>query len=150
MSDPADRFEVGTGSGAWRAVAGSMAAGALWDLVFGIAILFFDDPAAKLLGLTLPDDRIYYHLCGLLLVLLAGMYALAALDPVRYQGVVAVAAAGRLSGLLFFALRVFPDGPAPFVVVAIVDGVLGLLHGTLLVLARRSGPGRKSSPAAGS
>ena len=65
----------------WPWVARSMAAGAVYDLVFAVSIVFFTVPAAGLLGLELPENLIYLRFNGIFLVLAAGMYVLAAVSP---------------------------------------------------------------------
>jgi hypothetical protein len=120
----------------WRWVAWSMAAGALYDLGFSAAILLFREPAADLLGLPLPRDPVYLGLVGVLLALLAGLYALAAISPERYQGVVLVAAVGRLAGFAYLGVAWLAGRPDAFLTLAIGDLVFALLHATLLVAAR--------------
>jgi hypothetical protein len=122
-----------------RWVARSMAAGAAWDALFGIAILFFDAATARLLGLALPEDPVYLHLVGVLLLLLAALYLLPAANPERYRGVVVVAAGGRLAGFAFLTWVGLerPDGLA-FLLAGAVDLILGVLHGALLVRAQVS------------
>jgi hypothetical protein len=114
-----------------------MAAGAAYDLAFAVAILFFADPAGRLMGLELPPDRVYLRLNGIFLILLAGLYALPALDPRRYQGVVAVAVAGRLLGFVFLGSAWLGGRPLAFLGLALGDLAFSALHGLLLLLARR-------------
>ena len=123
----------------WRRVAYSMGAGALYDLAFAAAILFFPGPAAALLGLSLPADPVYLQLNGVLLVLLAGLYSLPARAPLRYRGVAWIAVAGRFLGFLFF-VRVWIGGHPPvFLALGLGDLGFSLLHGVLLLAARGSG-----------
>ena len=85
----------------WRHVARSMALAALYDFAFAVAILFFTAPASRLLGLALPDDLVYLRFNGVFLLMLAGMYALPAMHPRRYRGVVSVAVIGRFAGFVY-------------------------------------------------
>ena len=126
------------GSRAWRAVGISMAAGAAYDGAFAVAILAFPDLSAEWMGLALPADPVYLNLNGIFLLLLGGIYLVAARDPEGHRGVVAVAAAGRLAGALFFA-KAFADGrPAAFLWLAAGDLAFAVAHAVLLLRARRS------------
>ncbi len=113
-----------------------MACGAVYDLGFAVAILIFTAPAAGFIGLAVPADAVYLKLNGIFLLLLAGLYSLPAAAPRRYAGVVAVAAAGRTLGFLFFA-GIWAAGAAPaFLVLGVVDLIFGAAHAVLL---RRAG-----------
>lgn len=127
---------------AWRALGVSMAAGAIFDAVFAVSILVFTRPAAALLGIAVPPDTVYLGLNGVLLLLLAGVYSLAAWDPVRYQGIAAVAAAGRAGGFLYLTGAWLGGRPPVFLGLAVSDLVFGLIHAVLLLRARR----RHSAP----
>ena len=114
-----------------------MACGAGYDLCFAVAILLFTDPAAALMGLVVPLDPIYLKLNGLFLLLLAALYALPTFAPRRYSGVVAVAAAGRMLGFLFFGAAWLAGAPAVFLVLGTVDLLFGVVHAILLWRATR-------------
>ncbi len=73
---------------AWNRVARSMAGGALYDVVFAVAILFFAEPASRVLRLDVPADPVYFRFVGIFLLLVAGSYLLPARWPQRYEGVV--------------------------------------------------------------
>lgn len=124
----------------WAQVAWSMWAGAAYDLLFAAAILLCDRRAAGWLGIDLPADPTYLHLNGILLILVAALYALAGLWPVRYQGVVAVAAGGRFLGFLFLVGRWWAGAPTAFAALALGDMGFSVLHACLLVRARSGGP----------
>jgi hypothetical protein len=81
----------------------SLVAGALYD--FGVAVLMVAAPQvlSRAFAVPLPGERFYLHLLALLLLMLSGLYLLAARDPRRYSGVVAIAIAGRLVGGVLFA-----------------------------------------------
>ena len=120
----------------WTWVARSMALAAVYDLVFAVAILFVTEPAVRLLRLNLPDDLVYIRFNGVFLLMLAGMYALPAVQPRRYRGIVTVAAIGRFLGFVFLG-RVWLSGAATtFAALALADLFFSLLHGVLLVRAR--------------
>lgn len=125
-------------AGRWRAVALSMAAGAIYDLGFAVAILALTRPAAALLGLEVPDDAVYLRLNGIFLVLLGGLYLLPARAPERYQGVVAVAAGGRALGFAYFVAAWATGRPAAFLGLALADLAFAVAHAVLLARARRS------------
>jgi hypothetical protein len=109
-----------------------MAAGALYDLSFGLAMLFTHEPLARWLALPLPAEPLYVQLSGLLLLVLGALYALPAYDPSRYRGVVAVAGIGRLLGALFLALAWRRRGWPALLGLALGDLALGAVHLWLL------------------
>lgn len=124
--------------GRFRALGWSMAAGAAYDWGFALAILAFPSLAARTLGLALPPDPVYLNLNAVLLLLLGGIYLVAARDPAGHQGVVAVAAAGRLLGAAFLA-RAWAEGrPAAFLWLGAGDLAFAVAHAVLLLRARRS------------
>ena len=106
-----------------------MAAGAVFDGAFALAILGPTHAAASLLGLTVPPDPFYLYLNGLLLLLLAGLYALPALDPRRYHGLAPVSAAGRLLGFGLFFWGWRAGHPTVFLALGAAD--LGIAGATL-------------------
>lgn len=114
-----------------------MTAGVLYDLSFGLAILCIHERLAGWLRLEPPEEPLYLHLSGVLLLLLGGLYALPAIAPARYQGVVAVAAAGRLLGALFLAVAWLQRGWPALLGLALADLAFGCLHLGLLLWARR-------------
>jgi len=120
------------GTARWRLVSLSMWAGALYDLAFAVAILFFGVPAAALLGLDRPADPVYLGLNGVLLALLGSLYLLPAFDPRRYRGVVAVAAAGRLVGFIYLLDAWSGGRPPAFLGLALGDLAFALLHAASL------------------
>lgn len=79
----------------------SLVLGALWDAVFALLLGFVPGPSAKLFELPLPplpEGAFYLWVIGVLLLMLAALYVIAARDPRRYSGVLAVAIGGRLLG----------------------------------------------------
>jgi hypothetical protein len=118
-------------------VAASMALGAAYDAAFAVAILAFTRPAAALLRLPVPADPVYLRLNGVFLLLLAGLYLLPAVDPVRYRGVVVVASAGRTLGFVYLAWAWLEGRPAAFLGVAFLDLAFAVTHAVLLLRARR-------------
>lgn len=126
------------GSRAWRAVGISMAAGAAYDWAFALGILAFPGLSASALGLTLPPDPVYLRLNAILLLLLGGIYLVAASAPERHQGIVAVTAAGRLLGAAFLAQAFSAGRPAAFLWLGLGDLAFAVAHAALLLRARRS------------
>ena len=121
----------------WKVVAAGMAAGAVYDAAFGLGVLAALGTSARLLGLEVPDDPVYVRLVGILLLLVAGLYALPAVDPSRYRGVVAVAAAGRLGGFLFLMAAWSAGRPAAFLGLALGDLAFSVIHAVTLRRAIR-------------
>ena len=115
-----------------------MALAVVYDFVFAIAILFFTVPAARLLRLALPDDLVYMRFNGVFLLMLAGMYALAAMDPRRYRGIVSVAVIGRLAGFVYLGGVWYGGGVATFLGLALADLFFSALHAVLLLRTRSS------------
>lgn len=76
--------------------------GALYDLGFAVLMVAAPGIPAKVFHLPLPGEPFYLWLCAVLLAGLALMYLLAAHDPHRYSGNIAVAILAR--GLGFVAL----------------------------------------------
>ena len=128
----------------WKWVGVSMGVGAGYDLAFAVAILCFGKEAAAILGLTFPSDPVYLRLNGVFLLLLAGLYTLPVVDPLRYRGVVAVAAAGRFLGAVFLGHSWLRGRPPVFLALAIGDLIFGTAHAVFLRLALRgaSAPNR--------
>jgi len=126
-----------THSARWRIVGMALAAGALYDLAFGLAILGFTRPAASLLGLQVPSDPVYLYLNGVLLLILAGVYAAAARMPERYRAVAPLSAAGRVLGcaLLIWAWR--GGRPTAFLALGLTDLALATATGAAWWRARR-------------
>ncbi len=113
-----------------------MALAAVYDLVFATAILFFTAPAARALGLALPDNPVYLRFNGVFLLMLAGMYVLPAMHPRRYRGIVSVAVIGRFAGFVYLGGVWYGGGAATFLGLALADLFFSVLHGVLLVRAR--------------
>lgn len=85
-----------------RVLRWSLLMGALYDLGFAVLMVAAPELPAAWLRLPLPGPAFYLWLCAVLLAMLALLYLLAAHDPHRYSGNIAVAIFGR--GLGFLAL----------------------------------------------
>jgi hypothetical protein len=112
----------------WGSLGRVMALGAAYDFVFAVAILGFTRAAARWLGLAVPEDPVYLALCGVLLTILAGVYAR------RYAGVAPLSAAGRTLGFLLFVWAWRGGRPEAFLALASAD--LALAAVTVLAWAR--------------
>jgi len=110
----------------WRTVGIVLAAGAAYDAGFGVVILAFPRPAAALMGLKVPDDPVYFYLNGILLLLLAGLYAAAARAPERYRAVAPISGAGRVAGCCFFVSMWAGGHPDAFLGLGLADLALGV------------------------
>ncbi len=106
--------------------------GALYDAAFAVLMVTAPGLPARLLRLPLPplpEGAFYLWIMAVLLLMLATLYLLAARDPGRYAGVVAVAAGGRvLGGLAFLAAARGHSGLAGLYPLAAADLGLGLAH----------------------
>jgi hypothetical protein len=108
----------------------SLVAGALYDLLFAVAMVAAPGIPARLLDLPLPGPRFYLWILAVLLAMLAALYLLAAHDPRRYSGVIAVAIGGRLLGALALAAAAALTGPglSGLYALAAADFTLGAAH----------------------
>jgi hypothetical protein len=112
-----------------RLLIASLVVGALYDLGFAVLMVAAPQVPAEAFDLPLPppDGMFYLWVMAVLLTMLAALYLVAARDPRRYSGIIAVAMGGRLLGglvLLAAALRGLP-GLYPM---AAADLVFGLAH----------------------
>ncbi len=131
-SDPRQVTRPGT-----SLLTGSLWAGAVYDVVFGVGILVAPGVVASLLGLPLPDDELYLRFLGVFLLGLAFFYILAAREPVRYRGVAAGAVLVRAMGCAFLAGAVLFFGrPSVFLLLGAADGLFALLHAAGLAGSR--------------
>jgi hypothetical protein len=112
-----------------------LAVGAVYDLLFGAAILAFTRPAAAILGLLVPDDPVYLYLNGVFLVILAAVYGAASRDPGRYPAIAPIAVVGRASGFVLFLWVWRRGGASAFLCLGVADLVLA---GATLVTWRRA------------
>lgn len=105
----------------WRAVGRMLAFGAAFDAAFGVGILAFTRPAARTLRIEVPADPVYLYLNGVLLLLLAGLYAAASREPQRYAAVAPVSAAGRVLGFALFVWAWSGGRPMTFLGLGLAD-----------------------------
>jgi hypothetical protein len=108
---------------------GSLAAGAFYDFAFAVLMVAAPGLPARLLELPLPGERFYLWILAVLLAMLAALYLIAARDPRRYSGIIAVAIAGRVAGAAAFALAALAgQGLSGLYILAAVDLAFGLSH----------------------
>lgn len=119
----------------------SMAAGALYDLCFGIVNLAFPVWASGLLQIPLPAEQIYLRFSGVFLFILALVYMLPVIHPGRYLGVVVVAILGRAAGAVFLvSAALLYDQPPAFLILAGGDLFFACAHAFFLWKAKGGNP----------
>jgi hypothetical protein len=127
-----DRRSGGRRSRLLALLRGSLALGALYDAAFAVLMVAAPRLPARLLRLPLPplpEGAFYLWIMAVLLLMLASFYLLAAREPWRYAGVVAVAIGGRvLGGLAFVAAAWGHPGLTGLYPLAAADLGLGLAH----------------------
>jgi hypothetical protein len=90
----------------------SLVVGAVYDLLFAVAMVAAPGIPARILLLPLPplpQGAFYLWIMATLLLMLACLYLAAAHDPRRYSAVVAVAIGGRILGALAFVIAALRD-----------------------------------------
>lgn len=104
-----------------------LVAGAAFDAAFGLPMLLAPGSAARLLAIELPDEPVWFQLCGVLLLIVACAYVIGARSGMRHA--IAVAAGlGRIAGA-FVLFRAAGRGQgAVFMVAAASDALIGWLH----------------------
>ena len=105
---------------------------AIWSLITGLVLVFFQGAAAGALGAGV-EDQAGQRLVGAHLLMLTPVYLLIAWRPERHQGIFWLPFAGQLA--VFFAVGYgiltgatdFGDGILPVAVAAIFMGLLGFI-----------------------
>jgi hypothetical protein len=105
---------------------------AIWSLITGVVLVFFQGAAAGALGAGVTDQA-GQRLVGAHLLVLTPVYLLIAWHPERYQGILWLPFAGQMA--VFFAVGYgilsgnieFGDGILPVAVAAIFMGLLGFI-----------------------
>lgn len=107
----------------------SLGIGAAYDLLFAAAMVAAPGVPARLFDLPLPGEAFYLWILGVLLAMLAGLYIIAARDPRRYSGIIAMAIGGRvLGGLAFLAAALPRPDLAGLYPLAAMDLAFGASH----------------------
>ena len=95
----------------------------------GIALLFVPERGAGLLGVPVPPEVFHVRLFGVTAFTLGTLYALAALDPVRYRPVVVLAAVMRVAAATLLATSVRANAvPPEYTAFLYVEGPVAVLH----------------------
>lgn len=110
-----------------RRLGSILSIGAVYDLGFGVAILAFARPSGAILGLPIPDERVYLNLNGVFLLILGAIYLAASRAPGRYPAVAPISAAGRVLGFLLFASAWRGGSPSAFLGLGLADLALGIV-----------------------
>lgn len=114
----------------WISLRWSLAAGAVYDVVFAALMVFVPGWLESTFQLPQPGETFYLWLIATFLLMLGTLYALACRDPLRYSGVIDVAIAGRALGAVGFAIAALrePHLAAGLWPVAIGDATFALWH----------------------
>jgi hypothetical protein len=120
----------------WSGVSVALAIGGAYDATFALLMLAFAEPVARLFGLPLPADLVYFKLNAILLLILAALYLAAAREPERYRLVAPLSGAGRVAGFVFFVWAWRGGRPPAFLALGVADLAIGLA--TLAVWRRAS------------
>lgn len=117
----------------------SLAAGAVYDALFGLILLVMPHQLSEILGVPLPEEGFYLWLIALLLGLLAGFYLLPVYDPVAYVGNILLAILGRAAGAVVLALAALVGGEGlhGLYLAALAEALFALAHGVLWWAGRR-------------
>jgi hypothetical protein len=108
----------------------SLVLGALWDAAFALLLAFAPEASAQAFDLPLPplpEAAFYLWILGVVLLMLAAFYVIAARDPRRYSGILAVAIGGRLLGGLVLLVAAARGVPGLYPMAA-ADMAFGLSH----------------------
>ena len=107
----------------------SLAVGGVYDLVLAALMALAPKLTFGLLGLPLPSEPFYLGLLVVLVAMVAGLYLLAAYDPMAYAGNVLVAIGGRLAaGVVMAVAATGREDLAGLYVLAAVDLLFGAVH----------------------
>jgi len=107
----------------------ALIAGALVDLVLGIALLICWRPLLELLGVPVPDNPSYVFLAAVFTITVALVYFVAAAAPYRYHANITIASLSRLGSGVLIAVLVWRGLlPRHIVVLAIAELILAVLH----------------------
>jgi uncharacterized protein YjeT (DUF2065 family) len=107
----------------------SMIFGGIYDIFFGLFILFIPRILAKIIALDMPAEEVYLRLNGLFLIIIGTLYIVYWFKPEKNIILVKIAIGARLSGVLFFFAAYFLYGyPFTFLLLGIADGTWGIIH----------------------
>jgi uncharacterized membrane protein len=115
-----------------RLLIGSLVLGAFYDAAYAVVMVVAPEKPAEAFGLPLPplpEGAFYLWILAVLLLMLAALYLVAARDPRRYSGIIAVAIGGRiLGGLVLLAAALRAPGLPGLYPMAAADLLFGIAH----------------------
>jgi hypothetical protein len=114
-----------------RLLVGSLVLGALYDFGFAVLIAAAPGVPARMFHLPLPplpDGAFYLWILAVLLTMLSALYLMAARDPRRYSGNIAVAIGGRILGGLVLLAAALHAGLPGLYPMAAADLAFGIAH----------------------
>ncbi|HVR97303.1 MAG TPA: hypothetical protein VMW27_11860 [Thermoanaerobaculia bacterium] len=115
-----------------KLLSGSLVLGALYDLAYAVVMLAAPEVPARAFDLPLPplpEGAFYLWILAVLLAMLGALYLVAARDPRRYSGIIAVAIGGRLlGGLVLLAAALRAPGLPGLYPMAAADLAFGIAH----------------------
>ena len=112
----------------------SMQVGALYDLLLGLSIVMILEPLSTILPIPYPAEPFYARVVGVLLVALAGFYAMTAAELDRHIRNVGAAVFARTFGGLYLLIYATLDASVSwfFIVFGTLDLIFALWHTILL------------------
>ena len=106
--------------------------GTFYDGFFGVALFAAPIWTTTLFHLLIPGpgkETLWVTLTGILLIIVASCYFLAARNPSRYLGIVAIAIVGKIWSVGYYLYYVYKLGAPPaFLIYAGLDFVFFFLH----------------------
>lgn len=125
-----------------RALRGSLAAGAVYDLVLGLFILALGPAAMAAVGSPVPGSTFFFRLAALPLFVLPVLYVSAAHAPAvdAFRAPVLWARGGGGAFVLVLTALVRPGAAGVFLAVGAADLVWALVHALLWRAPRRPTP----------
>lgn len=116
----------------------SLVLGVGCDLLLAAVLWLQPALLSRWLVLPLSVEGLPAQLMALLLTAMAGVYLLAAYDPVAYNGNILVAIFGRFGGAVILGLAAWQHGgSAGLLWMAGAEAVLGILHAVAWLPSRR-------------
>lgn len=113
----------------------------VYDLAIGLALLLATDRFAALVGVPVPEPRIFVTICGLLLVCVGLGYLQPMRAPARHRAYLWVfgPVLKGLGAWVFVCEHYWNGGPASYLLFAATDGTLALVTLAALIASARTG-----------
>lgn len=105
----------------------------VFNLLAGSPLLFAPDLMLRSFGTDVPPDLLFHRFTGLLVVCFGALYALVALDPVRFRPLVWVGIVGK-AGVVALFTEAYVSGRVPFSQYAISLGDVAFVVGFVAFL----------------